>query len=211
MQDDDKIRTLEERIQFLEAENSQLKCMVKQQVVFGNKITAIVAEMDELLEKRKLEIETLTNQLLAGQPLMTSENDAIQDFSLELNTHTQVGYLEIQKAREIQKQALDKEFERAADGKFICPFNDICNHTTNTRSNLRTHIRKNTGEKPYICDFCQRGFQRADHCNIHMLTHPEMNGVNCRYCHRKYPASTIQNHLKKCPRRKRSRPDTDSE
>ena len=91
MTDNDKIRTLEERIQFLEAENSQLKSMLKQQIVFGNKITAIVAEMDELLEKRKLKIESLNNQLFAGQPLMTSENDAIQDFSLELNKQLKLG------------------------------------------------------------------------------------------------------------------------
>ena len=61
MQDDDKIRTLEERIQFLETENSQLKSMLKKQIVFGTKITAIVAEMDELLEQRKLKIESLNN------------------------------------------------------------------------------------------------------------------------------------------------------
>ena len=65
MSDQSKIDILEKKIQFLENENSILKSMLKQHVTFGHKITVIVAEMDELLEKKKLEIDALTKQLLA--------------------------------------------------------------------------------------------------------------------------------------------------
>ena len=117
MSDKSKIEFLESRVQILENENSLLKSMLKQQVTFGNKITAIVAEMDELLVKKKTEIESLTNQLLA-QPLAK-----IEDFTVELGTSTsEIRFLELQKCRKIIKESHDNEFERTKDGKFKCPF-----------------------------------------------------------------------------------------
>ena len=81
MSDQEKIKLLESRITVLENENLLLKSMWKQQTLFGNKMTQIVSEMDELLEKKKLEIETLANQLRAKPSL---EN--LNDFSIDLST-----------------------------------------------------------------------------------------------------------------------------
>ena len=39
--------------------------MLKEQTNFGNKMTKIASEMDELLGMKKLEMESLTNQLFA--------------------------------------------------------------------------------------------------------------------------------------------------
>ena len=64
----EEIIFLKSRVQFLENENWLLKSMLKQQATFGNKMTVIVAKMDELLVKKKTEIESLTNQLLARLP-----------------------------------------------------------------------------------------------------------------------------------------------
>ena len=210
MSDQSKIEILEKKIQFLENENSLLKSMLKQQVTFGHKITVIVAEMDGLLEKKKLEIDALTKQLLA-QP-SAAKNEPAENFSIDLGSEGwRVGFLEIQKWREIKKRENESEFERTEDGKFKCPFKDSCNHVATSRTNLRSHIRIHTGERPFVCDFCQKDFIRADHCNKHMLTHPEMNGTACRYCHRRFSASSVENHQKRCPRRKRNRSESDSE
>ena len=112
-----KIEILECRVQNLENENSLLKSMLKQQANFGNKITAIVAEMDELLMKKKTEIESLTNQLLARQPAK------IEDFTVEVGTsRSEISFLELQKCRKIIKESHDNQFERTKDGKFKCPF-----------------------------------------------------------------------------------------
>ena len=89
----EKIKLLESRIIELENENLTLKSLLKQQAVFGNKITQIVSEMDELLEKKKLEIQSLTNQLLAKS---TSENvnDFAIDYVTEWVSETQISFLD---------------------------------------------------------------------------------------------------------------------
>ena len=69
-----KIKLLESKIVVLENENANLKSLLQNQIVFGKRMTEIVSEMDELLEKKKLEIETLANQLRA-KPSLENLND----------------------------------------------------------------------------------------------------------------------------------------
>ena len=114
---------LKSRVQFLENENSLLKSMLKQQATFGNKMTVIVAKMDELLVKKKTEIESLTNQLLARPPPLATAKTENVDLSIDLETSTpEIGFLEVQKYRRTLKESREKEFERTNNGKFKCPF-----------------------------------------------------------------------------------------
>ena len=193
-----KIELLESKIAVLENENANLKSLLQNQIVFGKRMTEIVSEMDELLEKKKLEIESLTNQLRTKPNI---EN--LDDFSIDLSTsRSQIGFLEHQKYVKMEKDRLEKEFEKTKDGKFKCPYIDICNHTTRYRYNLKKHIRIHTGERPYRCDICGLGFKQQEHCKIHMLTHPEMKGIQCDYCRIRIPETKIETHHGKCPARK---------
>ena len=177
---------LKQRNEFLENENSLLRSMLNQQATLGHRMTEIVAEMEKLLEKKKSEIESLTDQLHAPQPSLANDSN----FQLA----------ETEGPPNIVKV---KELERTKNGKFECPFKDICSHKAKHRANLEDHIRTHTGEKPFVCDICKRAFKRKDHCKQHMLTHPETNGATCRFCFRRYSASNIKGHYKTCPRRKR--------
>ena len=182
--------------------------MLKQQANFGNKMTQIVSEMDKLLEKKKIEIESLTNQLFA-QP------KGIEDFSIDLEgIESQIGFLEHQKQVKMKKERIEKQFQKTKDGKFKCPYTDICNYVAKYRCNLKSHIRFHTGEKPYACDLCGLCFVQQGDCKRHMLTHPEMKGVQCDYCRHRVPKSKLETHHEKCyARRKRKRKviESDSE
>ena len=207
-----EIKHLKSYISHLENENHNLKSMLKQQAYFGNKMTQIVSEMDELLEKKKLEIESLNNQLLAKPSI---EN--INDFSIDLEgIQSQTKTLsEYQKQVKLKKERLEKEFEKTKDGKFKCPYTDICNHVAKYRHNLKTHIRfVHTGDRPFACDICGQSFVQQGDCKRHMLTHPEMKGVQCNYCRIRIPESKIEIHHGKCrtrEKRKRNRTESDSD
>ena len=194
----EKIERLESRITELENENLILKSMLKQQAVFGNKITEIVSKMDEILEKKKLEIESLTNQLLGK-----STNETVNDFAIDLVpamvSESQVSFLEVQERIKLKKEILEKE--KTKDGKFKCPYQDICNYVSKYRANLKKHIRIHTGEKPFICHICGRGFAQQEGCKKHILTHPGMNGVQCEFCRVRIMKSEMKNH--QCQARKK--------
>ena len=215
----EKIKFLESRVETLENENAILKSMLKKQTLFGNKMTEIVSEMDELLGKKKLEIESLTNQLLAK-----SNIESLDDFSIDLESQVMiksnnfgansVSFLEHQKQVKMNKERLENEFEKTKDGKFKCPYKEICSFVTKYRNNLKQHVCIHTGERPYVCDICGRDFRHQSACKLHMLTHPEMKGVQCEYCRRRISQSKIENHREQCrirQKRKRKRTKNDSE
>ena len=63
--------------------------------------------MDELLEKKKLEIESLTKQLLT-QSTNRSVTDFAIDLAPEIVSESQVSYLEFQEQVKLKKEKLEK-------------------------------------------------------------------------------------------------------
>jgi len=77
---------------------------------------------------------------------------------------------------------------------FLCSF---CGYSASSRSALKLHIRKHTGDKPFNCEECQ--YSTADHNSLrrHKMRHSGVRPYNCPYC----PYSSIQSttykvHLK---------------
>ena len=168
---------------------------------------------DERLEKKEAEVETFAQLTVAPVDIEIKEEsidvpieiqvkeENIGDFSIDLESPVRpIGILALSK---LKRTRLKTDYEQTHDGKYICPYKEICKYTTKYPSNLTNHIRTHTGEKPYACDICGKCFRERKTCKRHMFIHPEMNGVQCTFCKHKFQQSYIGSHQANCWARSR--------
>lgn len=82
------------------------------------------------------------------------------------NTFLIIGFLHEQTeiSSETSRNSLKKGPLRA------CPY---CSYKTVHTTNLKVHIRKHTGERPFVCPVCLKGFKTKQAVQCHMVGHNE--------------------------------------
>lgn len=66
------------------------------------------------------------------------------------------------------QEALDKRKNKSKSGPVICV---VCGYVAASRSAMENHMRTHTGEKPFICHYCNARFNLKGSLKRHILTH----------------------------------------
>ncbi|XP_076804591.1 uncharacterized protein LOC143448655 [Clavelina lepadiformis] len=78
--------------------------------------------------------------------------------------------------------------------RFFCKF---CNKLFQHKSNLNTHIRTHTGERPYQCDVCHKSFSANKDLKAHMRTHTGERPYQCDVCYKSFSQSnSLKTHMR---------------
>ncbi|XP_068211052.1 longitudinals lacking protein, isoforms H/M/V-like isoform X24 [Palaemon carinicauda] len=75
-----------------------------------------------------------------------------------------------------------------------CPY---CSYNTTMLQNLKRHILRHTGEKPFTCPYCPYKSSQKVHVDTHMRTHTGERPYNCPYCPAQFKTgANMKRHLK---------------
>ena len=58
----------------------------------------------------------------------------------------------------------------------------ICDYSARTQQNLRLHLRKHTGDTPYVCYVCKSAFRVKSDLTRHMRVHSGEKPFKCQDC-----------------------------
>ncbi|XP_055301543.1 zinc finger protein Xfin-like [Sitodiplosis mosellana] len=58
----------------------------------------------------------------------------------------------------------------------------LCDYVTDIKTNLKTHMFKHTGERPFPCSMCQKKFTTKQSLQFHMKTHVDEFLFSCSNC-----------------------------
>lgn len=85
-------------------------------------------------------------------------------------------------------------WSRQHNGLLVC---DLCSYSSKKSSNMVSHSRTHTGERPFSCDLCPQSFKQRKHMESHRSTHRRERPYVCTICQGTYMhKKSLKNHMR---------------
>ncbi|KAI4474398.1 hypothetical protein M0804_014878 [Polistes exclamans] len=80
-----------------------------------------------------------------------------------------------------------------SSGPFFCV---VCEMDCNSHKELRTHVKKHTGQFPYICFICDKAYTSKRYLKRHMVCHTDFPRHRCPKCGVRFKTKVeLENHI----------------
>lgn len=101
----------------------------------------------------------------------------------ELWTDRSLLFLFLSEVDPIYKFSHERVKSNVVPGRLKCT---LCRRGFNSRSNLRSHMRIHTLEKPFQCKYCKKSFSQSSTLRNHTRLHTGEKPYKCNVCHFAY-------------------------
>ncbi|GFU31962.1 hypothetical protein NPIL_149081 [Nephila pilipes] len=64
-----------------------------------------------------------------------------------------------------------------------CPY---CSYTSSFSGSIKKHMAVHTGDRPYVCDTCQKSFTQKENLKRHLRVHSGERPYQCLICLKKF-------------------------
>lgn len=71
---------------------------------------------------------------------------------------------------------------------------DLCHKRFCRKSELKLHLQKHRGERPFLCTDCGKSFAQKSHLTCHLTMHSEERPYSCVLCEKSFKKKELLKH-----------------